>query len=184
MPVYALDGVAPQIDPDVGWIAPTAVLVGDVVVGAEAGIWFGVVARGDIERISIGARSNVQENTVLHTDKGYPLTIGENCTIGHAAIVHGCTIGDNTLIGMGATVLNGAKIGKNCLIGANALITENKVIPDNSMVVGAPGKVIREIDEEGVRNLAASADRYVKNARRFATGMADVTARPSDFDPA
>jgi carbonic anhydrase/acetyltransferase-like protein (isoleucine patch superfamily) len=184
MPIYALDGVAPQIDPDVGWIAPTAVLVGDVVVGAEAGIWFGVVARGDIETITIGARSNVQENTVLHTDKGYPLTIGENCTIGHAAIVHGCTIGDNTLIGMGATVLNGAKIGKNCLIGANALVTENKVIPDNSMVVGAPGKVIREIDEEGVRNLAASADRYVQNARRFAAGMVDVTARPSDFDPA
>ena len=184
MPIYALDGVAPQIDPDVGWIAPTAVLVGDVVVGAEAGIWFGVVARGDIETITIGARSNVQENTVLHTDKGYPLTIGENCTIGHAAIVHGCTIGDNTLIGMGATVLNGAKIGKNCLIGANALVTENKVIPDNSMVVGAPGKVIREIDEEGVRNLAGSADRYVQNARRFAVGMVDVTARPSDFDPA
>ena len=184
MPIYTLDGVAPQIDPDVGWIAPTAVLVGDVVVGAEAGIWFGVVARGDIETITIGARSNVQENTVLHTDKGYPLTIGENCTIGHAAIVHGCTIGDNTLIGMGATVLNGAKIGKNCLIGANALVTENKVIPDNSMVVGAPGKVVREIDEEGVRNLAASADRYVQNARRFAAGMVDVTARPSDFDPA
>ena len=143
MPIYALDGIAPQIDPNVGWIAPSAVLVGDIVVGAEAGIWFGVVARGDIERITIGARSNVQENTVLHTDKGYPLSIGENCTIGHAAIVHGCSIGDNTLIGMGATVLNGARIGKNCLIGANALITENKVIPDNSRVVGAPGKVIR-----------------------------------------
>ncbi|KRA43158.1 gamma carbonic anhydrase family protein [Devosia sp. Root635] len=184
MPIYALDGIVPQIDPDIGWIAPSAVLVGDIVVGAEAGIWFGVVARGDIERITIGARSNVQENTVLHTDKDYPLTIGENCTIGHSAIVHGCTIGDNTLIGMGATVLNGAKIGKNCLIGANALITENKVIPDNSMVVGAPGKVIREIDEAGVRNLAASADRYVKNARRFAAGMVEVGTRPGDFDPA
>ena len=170
MPIYALDGIAPQIDPDVGWIAPTAVLVGDIVVGPEVGIWFGVVARGDIERITIGARTNIQENTVLHTDRDYPLVIGENCTIGHSAIVHGCTIGDNTLIGMGATVLNGAKIGKNCLIGANALITENKVI--------------REIDEEGVRNLAASADRYVKNARRFAAGMVDITARPSDFDPA
>lgn len=184
MPIYALDGIAPQIDPDIGWIAPSAVLIGDIVVGAEAGIWFGVVARGDIERITIGARSNVQENTVLHTDKGYPLTIGENCTIGHAAIVHGCTIGDNTLIGMGATVLNGARIGKNCLIGANALITENKVIPDNSLVMGAPGKVIREIDAEGVEALAASADRYVKNAKRFAAGMVDVTARPGDFEPA
>jgi carbonic anhydrase/acetyltransferase-like protein (isoleucine patch superfamily) len=184
MPIFALDGIAPQIDPDIGWIAPTAVLVGDVVVGPEAGIWFGVVARGDIERITIGARTNVQENCVLHTDAGYPLDIGANCTIGHSAIVHGCSIGDNTLIGMGATVLNGARIGKNCLIGANALITEGKVIPDNSMVVGAPGKVIREIDDEGVRNLAASAERYVKNARRFAAGLVDVTARPGDFEPA
>ena len=182
MPIFALDGVAPQIDPDIGWIAPTAVLVGDIVVGAEAGIWFGVVARGDIERITIGARTNVQENCVLHTDSGYPLDIGANCTIGHGAIVHGCSIGDNTLIGMGATVLNGAKIGKNCLIGANALITEGKEIPDNSMVVGAPGKVIRAIDDEGVKALAASAERYVKNARRFAAGMVEI--HPGEFDPA
>lgn len=182
MPVYALDGLAPQIDPDVGWIAPTAVLVGDIVVGADAGIWFGVVARGDIERISIGARTNVQENCVLHTDSGYPLTIGDSVTIGHGAIVHGCSIGDNSLIGMGATVLNGAKIGKNCLIGANALITENKIIPDNSMVLGAPGKVVREIDAEGVKALAASAERYVRNARRFATGLTTVT--PGEFEPA
>jgi carbonic anhydrase/acetyltransferase-like protein (isoleucine patch superfamily) len=184
MPIYALDGVAPRIDPDIGWIAPTAVLTGDIVVGPEVGIWFGVVARGDIETITIGARTNVQENCVLHTDAGYPLTIGTNCTIGHAAIVHGCSIGDNTLIGMGATVLNGARIGKNCLIGANALITEGKEIPDNSMVVGAPGKVIRQIDDAGVTALAASADRYVKNARRYAAGLVDVTARPGDFEPA
>lgn len=184
MPLYALDGVAPQIDPDVGWIAPSAVLVGDIVVGAEAGIWFGVVARGDIERVTIGARTNVQENCVLHTDSGYPLDIGDNCTIGHGAIVHGCTIGDNTLIGMGATVLNGARIGRNCLIGANTLITEGKEIPDNSMVVGAPGKVVRTIDAEGVKALAASAERYVRNARRFAAGLVDVTARPGDFEPA
>ncbi|KKC31765.1 gamma carbonic anhydrase family protein [Devosia psychrophila] len=184
MPLYALDGIAPRINPDVGWIAPTAVLVGDIAVGAEAGIWFGVVARGDIEAISIGARTNVQENCVLHTDKGYPLVIGDNVTIGHGAIVHGCTIGDNSLIGMGATVLNGAKIGKNCLIGANALVTENKVIPDNSMVLGAPGKVVRQIDEEGVKSLAASAERYVRNARRFATGMIAVGTTHTDFDPA
>ena len=182
MPIYALDGIAPQIDPDVGWIAPTAVLVGDIVVGPEVGIWFGVVARGDIETITIGARTNVQENTVLHTDRDYPLDIGANCTIGHSAIVHGCTIGDNTLIGMGATVLTGAKIGRNCLIGANALITEGKEIPDNSMVVGAPGKVIRQIDDEGVKALAASAERYVRNARRYASGMTEI--RPGDFDPA
>ncbi|QQR36244.1 gamma carbonic anhydrase family protein [Devosia oryziradicis] len=183
MPIYALDGVAPSIDPDIGWIAPSAVLIGDIVVGPEAGIWFGVVARGDIETITIGARTNVQENCVLHTDTGFPLVIGANCTIGHGAIVHGCSIGDNTLIGMGATVLNGARIGKNCLIGANALITEGKEIPDNSMVVGAPGRVIRQIDEAGIQALAASADRYVKNARRFAAGLVDVTARPGDFEP-
>ena len=182
MPIYALDGIAPQIDSNVGFIAPNAVLVGDVVVGADVGIWFGVVARGDIERITIGACSNVQENCVLHTDTGHPLVIGENVTIGHSAVVHGCTIGDNSLIGMGATVLNGAKIGKNCLIGANALVTEGKVIPDNSMVLGAPGKVVREIDAAGVDGLAASAERYVKNARRFASGMKPVGS--VEFDPA
>lgn len=182
MPLYALDGVAPRIDPAVGWIAPTAVIVGDVAVGPEAGIWFGVVARGDIEAITIGARTNVQENCVLHTDTGYPLVIGDNVTIGHGAIVHGCTIGDNSLIGMGATVLNGARIGNNCLIGANALITEGKVIPDNSMVLGAPGKVVRQIDEAGIAALAASADRYVRNARRFARGMTRIVE--TDFDPA
>lgn len=183
MPIYALDGVAPDIDPDVGFIAPNAVLIGDVEIGPEAGIWFGVVMRGDIERISIGARSNVQENAVLHTDKGFPLSIGTNCTIGHGAIIHGCTIGDNSLIGMGATVLNGARIGKNCLIGANALITEGKDIPDNSLVVGAPGKVIRTLGPEAAADLAASAERYVKNARRFASGLVELPRRV-DFDPA
>jgi carbonic anhydrase/acetyltransferase-like protein (isoleucine patch superfamily) len=183
MHIYALDGVAPEISPDIGWVAPTAVLVGDVHLGADVGVWFGVVMRGDIEPITIGARSNIQENSVLHTDKGFPLTIGENCTIGHSAIIHGCTIGDNTLIGMGATVLNGAKIGKNCLIGANALITEGKEIPDNSLVVGAPGKVVRTLDDDAIAGLAASADRYVKNARRFASGLTPVS-RPTDFDPA
>jgi carbonic anhydrase/acetyltransferase-like protein (isoleucine patch superfamily) len=184
MPVYSLDNIAPRIDPDVAFIAPDAVLVGDVVVGADVGIWFGVVARGDIETITIGARTNVQENSVLHTDSGYPLLIGENVTIGHAAIVHGCTIGDNSLIGMGATVLNGAKIGKNCLIGANALVTEGKVIPDNSLVMGAPAKVVREIDAKGEKALAASAARYVANARRFASGMKLHGPGGPDFDPA
>ncbi|KKB77758.1 acetyltransferase [Devosia soli] len=183
MPLYALDGVVPKVDPDIGWIAPTAVIVGHCILGPEVGIWFGVVARGDIEPIRIGARTNVQENAVLHTDKGFPLTIGENCTIGHGAIVHGCTIGDNSLIGMGATVLNGARIGRNCLIGANALITEGKEIPDNSLVVGAPGKVVRMLDENAIAGLAASADRYVSNARRFATGMVEMPA-PGSFDPA
>ncbi|WEJ35307.1 gamma carbonic anhydrase family protein [Devosia sp. SD17-2] len=183
MPIYALDGIAPEIDPKAGFIAPTAVLVGDIVVGPEAGVWFGVVMRGDNERITIGARSNVQENCVLHTDMGFPLTIGENCTIGHSAILHGCTIGDNSLIGMGATVLNGAKIGKNCLIGANALVTEGKEIPDNSLVVGAPGKIIRTLGPDSAERLAVSAEGYVRNARRFAAGMVEVPRRV-DFDPA
>jgi carbonic anhydrase/acetyltransferase-like protein (isoleucine patch superfamily) len=184
MTLYALDGIAPEIDPDVAWIAPTAVLVGNVVIHAEAGIWFGVVARGDNEAITIGARTNVQDNCVLHTDMGYPLSIGEGCTIGHKAMLHGCSIGNNSLIGMGATVLNGAKIGNNCLIGAGALITEGKEIPDGSLVVGAPGKVIRALDEAAIAGLRRSADGYVRNARRFAAGLVDVTARPADFEPA
>ncbi len=184
MALYSLDGVAPQIDPNVGWIAPSADLTGDIVVGPEVGIWFNVSARGDIERITIGARTNVQDNAVLHTDTDLPLVIGANVTIGHSAIVHGCTIGDNTLIGMGATILNGAKIGKNCLIGANALITEYKEIPDNSMVLGAPGKVVRQIDAEGEKMLAASAERYVKNARRYAAGAKAVGRDGPNFEPA
>lgn len=184
MTLYALDGIAPEIDPDAAWIAPTAVLIGRIIVHAEAGIWFGVVARGDNEAITIGARTNVQENSVLHTDMGYPLTIGEGCTIGHKAMLHGCTVGDNTLIGMGATVLNGARIGKNCLIGAGALITEGKEIPDGSLVVGAPGKVIRELDEVAIAGLRKSAEGYVRNARRFAGGLVDVTARLNNFEPA
>ena len=171
MPIYALDGIAPQIDPDVGWIAPTAVLVGDIVVGPEVGIWFGVVARGDIERITIGARTNIQENTVLHTDRDYPLVIGENCTIGHSAIVHGCSIGDNTLIGMGATVLNGARIGRNSLVGAAALVTEGKEFPDGSMIIGSPAKAVRELTPEQMEGLRQSAQHYVDNARRFQTGL-------------
>lgn len=184
MLLYALDGVAPEIDPDVAWIAPTAIVAGRIIIGADVGIWFGVVARGDLEPITIGARSNVQENVVLHTDKGYPLTIGNGCTIGHKAMLHGCTIGDNTLIGMGATVLNGARIGRNCLIGAGALITEGKEIPDNSLVIGSPGKVIRELDSEAIARLTASADNYVSNARRFAAGLSQIGTTPADFTPA
>ena len=183
MTIYALDGIAPEIDPDIAWIAPTAVLVGKVILRADVGIWFGVVARGDNEAITIGARTNVQENTVLHTDMGYPLSIGEGCTIGHKAMLHGCTIGNNTLIGMGTTVLNGARIGSNCLIGAGALITEGKDIPDGSLVVGAPGKVIRTLDAAAIAGLRSHADGYVRNARRFAAGLVDVTARPHDFEP-
>jgi carbonic anhydrase/acetyltransferase-like protein (isoleucine patch superfamily) len=168
--IYALDGIAPQIASS-AWVADTAVLIGKVVVEADASIWFGAVARGDNEEIRIGAGSNVQENCVLHTDMGYPLTIGANCTIGHKAMLHGCTIGDGTLIGMGATVLNGAKIGKGCLIGACALITEGKEIPDGSLVMGSPGKVVRELDQTARARLLASAAGYQANARRFRAGL-------------
>lgn len=183
MPLYSLDGVAPQIDPEIGWIAPDAVLVGQVIVGAEASFWFGAIARGDNEPITVGARTNIQENAVLHTDMGFPLTVGEGCTIGHKAMLHGCTIGDNTLIGMGATVLNGARIGNNCLIGAGALITEGKIIPDGSLVVGMPGKVIRQLDDEAIAGLRRSADGYARNARRFATGLVEIGVKAPDFDP-
>jgi carbonic anhydrase/acetyltransferase-like protein (isoleucine patch superfamily) len=184
MPLYALDGIAPTVDPDHAWIAPTAVLIGKVIVKADAGIWFGVVARGDNEPITVGVGTNIQENSVLHTDMGFPLTIGTGCTIGHKAMLHGCTIGDNTLVGMGATILNGARIGSNCLIGANALITEGKEIPDNSLVVGTPGKVIRTLDADAVARLRRSAENYVRNAHRFAAGLALVPDTGRDFDPA
>jgi carbonic anhydrase/acetyltransferase-like protein (isoleucine patch superfamily) len=183
MPCYSLDGTSPQIDRHGSWVAPDAVLVGKVEVGAEVGIWFGVIARGDNEPIFIGSRSNVQENTVLHTDLGYPLTIGTGCTIGHKAILHGCSIGDNTLIGMGATVLNGARIGSNCLIGAGALITEGKIIPDGSLVIGMPGNVIRPLSEDEIASLRRSADGYVRNARRFASGLERISST-LPFDPA
>jgi carbonic anhydrase/acetyltransferase-like protein (isoleucine patch superfamily) len=171
--IYALDGIAPTIDPT-AWIAPDASLIGKVVVEPEASVWFGAVIRGDNEVIRVGAGTNVQENCVLHTDMGFPLTIGANCTIGHKAILHGCSIGDGTLIGMGATVLNGARIGRFCLIGACALITEGKEIPDGSLVMGSPGKVVRQLDEAARARLLASAAGYQANARRFRSGLTPV----------
>jgi carbonic anhydrase/acetyltransferase-like protein (isoleucine patch superfamily) len=171
--IYALDGITPQIHPD-AWVAPTAVLVGRVVVEAGASIWFGAVLRGDNEEIRVGAGSNVQENAVLHTDMGYPLTIGPNCTIGHKAMLHGCTIEACSLIGMSATVLNGARIGRHCLIGAGALVTEGKTIAEGSLVMGAPGKVVRDLDAEARRRLLLSAEGYQANARRFRAGLRPV----------
>lgn len=171
--IYALDGIAPELD-DESWIAPDANLIGKVRVAAGASVWFGCTLRGDNEYITVGQGSNVQENCVLHTDMGYPLTIGRDCTIGHKAMLHGCTIGDESLIGMGATVLNGAKIGKNCLIGAGALITEGKEIPDGSLVMGAPGKIVRQLDEAAIEALRKSAAGYQANAKRFRAGMTPV----------
>ncbi|SHG30924.1 gamma carbonic anhydrase family protein [Cognatishimia maritima] len=175
MTLYALDGVTPQISED-SWVAPDANLIGDVVLEAGASVWFGATLRGDNEVIHVGAGSNIQENSVLHTDMGYPLTIGAGCTIGHKAMLHGCTIGENSLIGMGATVLNGAKIGKNCLIGANALITEGKEIPDGSLVMGAPGKVVRQLDDAAIEGLRKSAEGYQNNMRRFKSGLVTLSA--------
>lgn len=168
--IIELDGVAPQIHPT-AWVAPTAVLIGRVIVGPRANIWFGAVARGDNEPIVIGEGSNVQENSVLHTDMGFPLTIGANCTIGHKAMLHGCTIDDGSLIGMGATLLNGAHIGAGSLVGACALVTEGKAIPPGSLVMGSPGKVLRELDEAARQRLLKSAEGYQANAARFAAGM-------------
>jgi carbonic anhydrase/acetyltransferase-like protein (isoleucine patch superfamily) len=171
--LYELDGVSPDID-EGAWIAPGCHLIGKVSVMELASIWFGTTLRGDNERITIGTGSNVQENCVLHTDMGFPLNVGTNCTIGHKAMLHGCTIGNNTLIGMGATVLNGAVIGDNCLIGAGALITEGKVIPAGSLVMGI-GKIVRELDAAAVQSLTASALHYQENAARFRAGLKEVS---------
>jgi len=172
MTLYALDGHAPHT-PDDGdfWIAPDANVIGNVTLATAASIWFGATLRGDNEFISVGAGTNIQENCVLHTDIGFPLTIGAGCTVGHKAMLHGCEIGDNSLIGMGATILNGAKIGRNCLIGAGALVTEGKEIPDGSLVMGAPGKVVRELDEEAINALKLSAEHYQDAMRRFRAGL-------------
>lgn len=168
--IYALDGIAPRIDPS-AWVAPDANLIGRVVMEAEASVWFCATLRGDNEEIRVGQGSNVQESCVLHTDIGFPLVIGANCTIGHKAMLHGCTIGEGSLIGMGATVLNGARIGRGCLIGAGALITEGKEIPDGALVMGAPGKVVRMLDDAARSRLLLSAAGYRANARRFALGL-------------
>ena len=170
MTLYALEGIAPQIADDT-WIAPDANLIGRIVVEEAASVWFCATLRGDNEQITVGAGSNIQENCVLHTDMGYPLTIGKGCTIGHKVMLHGCIIGDNSLIGMGAKILNGAKIGKNCLIGAGALITEGKEIPDGSLVMGVPGKVVRDLDDAAIEGLRKSALGYQANMRRFRDGL-------------
>lgn len=170
MTLYALAGKSPQVAAD-AWVAPGSHVIGDIVLSAKSSVWFGSTLRGDNERITVGAGSNIQENSVLHTDMGYPLAIGEGCTIGHKAMLHGCTIGNNTLIGMGATILNGAVIGDNCLIGAGALITEGKHIPDGSLVMGVPGKVVRALDDAAIQRLRLSALSYQENAARFANDL-------------
>lgn len=172
MPLYSLDGTEPDRPAEgTWWLAPDAHVIGRVRIGAEVGIWFGCVLRGDNEWIEIGARSNIQEGCVLHTDMGFPMTIGEGCTIGHRAILHGCTIAPNSLIGMGATVLNGARIGRNSLVGANALVTEGKEFPDNSLIVGAPARAVRTLDEKAAAAIAGTAAGYVARWKQFAAGL-------------
>ncbi|MEI4486306.1 gamma carbonic anhydrase family protein [Frigidibacter sp. MR17.14] len=171
--IYTLDGIAPQID-DSAWVAAEAALIGKVVIEAEASVWFHCTLRGDNEEIRLGRGSNLQENVVCHTDPGYPLIVGRDVTVGHKAMLHGCEIGDGCLIGMGALILNGAKIGAGSLIGAGALVKENAVIPPGSMVVGSPGKIIRELDAERQAQMRHLAARYQANARRFRDGMRPV----------
>ena len=170
MAIYELDGVAPQVAAS-GWVADSAQVIGDVVLGEGASVWFGTVVRGDTARIAIGAGTNVQDASVLHADVGVPLVIGSNVTVGHQVMLHGCTIGDESLIGIGAVVLNGARIGKNCLVGAGSLVTEGKEFPDGSMILGSPARVVRQLSPEQIEGLRTSARHYMENARRFKAGL-------------
>src|ERR1700687_6235321 len=175
MPIYELDGQAPEF-PGEGhyYVAETAVLIGRVRLKAQASVWFGAVLRGDNEWIELGERSQIQDNATLHTDPGFPLVIGSNCVIGHNVILHGCAVGANSLIGMGAIILNGARIGETSLVGAGALVTEGKTFPDNSLIVGAPARAIRTLDEAAVKTIAGAADIYVRRFQQYAKGLKQI----------
>jgi carbonic anhydrase/acetyltransferase-like protein (isoleucine patch superfamily) len=175
MPIYELDGQAPEF-PGEGnyWVAENAVLIGRVRLKDQASVWFGAVLRGDNEWIELGTRSQIQDNATLHTDPGFPLTIGTDCVIGHDVILHGCSIADNSLIGMGAILLNGAKIGRNCLVGAGALVTEGKSFPDNSLIVGAPARAVRTLDDAAAAMIRGGADHYVRRWKQYAKGLKRV----------
>ena len=170
MPIYQLGDHAPDIDPS-AYVTDSATVLGKVTIGAMASLWFGVTLRGDNERITIGDHSNVQEGTVMHTDMGYPLTLGRNVTVGHQAMLHGCTVGDGSLIGIQAVVLNGAKIGKGCLVGAGALVTEGKQFPDHSLIIGTPAKAVRTLTAEEVAKLQDSAAHYAARGQRYKTEL-------------
>lgn len=170
MPIYELDGKVPVIGNGV-WVAPDAHVIGEVVLGDDVGVWFGTVIRGDTSLITVGDRTNVQDGSMLHSDYGVPLTIGAECTIGHHAILHGCTIGDRVLVGMGATILNQATVGDECVIGANALVTEGKSFDPGSLIVGSPARSIKTLEPDKRAFLKLSADHYVENAHRFAKGL-------------
>ena len=174
MAIYELDGVAPRIA-DSAWVADSAHVIGDVDLADEVGVWFGVVIRGDMASIRIGRGSNIQDASILHADVGKPLTVGEGVTVGHQVTLHGCTVGDDSMIGMGAVVLNGAKIGKGCLVGAGSLVTEGKEFPDGSMILGSPAKVVRQLTPEQLEGLRLMAEHYVSNASRFRTGLKKIS---------
>jgi len=174
MALYELDGVAPQLAAG-AWVADSAQVIGHVVLGENASIWFGAVLRGDNEALTIGRDTNVQDGSVLHSDMGSPLTLGEGVTIGHQVMLHGCTVGDNTLIGIQAVILNNARIGRNSIVGAGAVVTEGKEFPDNSLIIGAPAKVVRTLDEAAVAKLRQSAQHYVENGRRYAKGLRKIS---------
>ena len=164
--IYDFEGKTPKLDPN-SWVAPNAVVIGNVELKKDSNIWFNVTLRGDVETITIGEGSNVQDGSVLHTDPGYPLTVGKRVTVGHMVMLHGCQISDDTLIGIGSIILNNAKIGKNCIVGANTLITENKVIPDNSLVVGSPGRVLRKVTDEEIKAILENGKHYVDFSKRY-----------------
>ena len=170
MAIYQLDDLKPALH-GTAWIADSAQVMGNVTLGEDCSVWFGVVIRGDTETITIGKGSNIQDNSVLHADVGLPLVIGENVTVGHQVMLHGCTVGDNSLIGIQAVVLNGAKIGKNCLVGAGSLVTEGKQFPDGCMILGSPARVIRQLTPEQIEGLKMSAQHYIDNARRYKAGL-------------
>jgi carbonic anhydrase/acetyltransferase-like protein (isoleucine patch superfamily) len=173
MALYELDGKAPQLG-EGAWVADTATVIGAVELAPNASVWFGTVIRGDTETIRIGRNSNIQDLSVLHADIGQPLTIGDNVTVGHQVMLHGCTIGDGSLIGIQSVILNGAKIGRNCIVGAGSVVTEGKEFPDNSLIIGSPAKVMRTLDDATAAKLAQSAEHYVENARRFAKGLKKI----------
>ena len=173
MALYQLDHLIPDIDAS-AWIADSAQVVGNVRLGPDSSIWFGVVARGDTDTITIGRGTNIQDNSVLHADPGMPLVIGDHVSVGHQVMLHGCTVGDGSLIGIGAVVLNGARIGKNCLVGACALVTEGKEFPDGTMILGSPAKAVRQLSPEQIAGLERSAGHYIDNARRYRSGLKKI----------